>query len=180
MEQYDISDAVSDLRDYSLNCRRLLQLETTLKQKRKEIDQLSLHSGIAAISRDKSHTYRKDEHDQLFDLMEEFDQLQTQYAALRKQIRLISRTLALLKLTERQIRIITLRYEAHQSFITIGRILRSDPVTVFQELNEINSRFVETYIKVCSASVRSRQAKTAMEHPEHRAPVSVLDALDMV
>lgn len=178
--EYDVSDAVSDLRDYSLNCRNLLQMENTLRYKRKEIDSLSLKSGNATISRDKNRTYQVDNHDRLFDLMEEFDQLQTQYAALRKQIRLISRTLALLKLTERQIRIITLRHECNQSFITIGRILRTDPITVFEELNEINRSFVEMYIKVCSASVRSRQAKTAMEHPEHRAPVSVLDALDMV
>ena len=137
MNVYDFHDAKADLKDFAFNCRRLLQLETILKQKRKEIDQLTLRSGkngFIAADRDKSRTYRADDHDALFDLMEETDRLELEYTALRTRIRLISKALASMHLDEKKIKLLQLSFEANQTIRTTARILKSDPVTTWELL----------------------------------------------
>lgn len=178
MIDYDASDAVADLRDFSFNCRRLLQLEREIRLTRQEIDASSMRSGMASANHDKSHYYKEDNHDKLFDMIEGLERKQQEYAALRKQIRLMSRVLASMQLDEKQIRLLSLYCEANATFITIGRIMRCSPVTAWEALNDIKQQFADEYIRILETSARAPQGRSVMAHPE-RLPKPVLDALDI-
>lgn len=149
MIQYDLSDAIKDLREYPSECRKMIVIENDLKDMKMQLDSFGLQSGgLIHVSGDKSNKGPDHREADILDLIEKEENKRTEYAELRRRLRLLSAVLASLQLDQKQIKALYLRCEYGCTFGTVAGILRISPVEAWQMIRDIEERFTENYKKI--------------------------------
>ena len=144
MTMYTMEDATAELKSFCYDCRRLSVIADELRAIRAEIDSESLHSGsVTRAQRDKSATYRANDKEALFELLEREEALRVEFSQLRAKTRRISAVLASLRLTDAETRALCLRYENGRTYAFIGAVMYYDPCEVWRMLNSVLERFAD-------------------------------------
>lgn len=136
------------LNDLNYHFNSLNSLTNKLKENQYKIDSFSLRTGsIVKMQTDRNSNYSESHDAELLRLIEEKEKLTAQYLRHVRQMRQTFVILKDLNLNQREIRILTMKYDKHFGYTDMASRLNCSVMQCFEEASDILRRFNESYIR---------------------------------